>query len=116
MNCEHAFAKTKGLDREKGAARGDALREMGLMRCLLLTGALLLSACASKPTGNEYGGVVMQGQTNADKAFRQAQEHCQQYGKSAKLTNRDVHNESGDPVLFECLRANASFEARERER
>ena len=86
------------------------------MRSLLLIGALLLSACASRPTGNEYGGVVMQGQTNADKAFRQAQEHCQQYGKSAKLTNRDVHNESGDPVLFECLRANASFDPRDRER
>jgi hypothetical protein len=84
------------------------------MRSLLLIGALLLSACASKPTGNEYGGVVMQGQTSADKAFRQAQEHCQQYGKSAKLTNREVHNESGDPVLFECLRANASLDQRER--
>ena len=86
------------------------------MRSLLLIGALLLSACASKPTGNEYGGVVMQGQSNADKAFRQAQEHCQQYGKSAKLTNREVHNDSGDPVLFECLRANASFDRRDRER
>ena len=86
------------------------------MRSLLLIGALLLSDCASKPTGNEFGGVVMEGQSHADKAFRQAQEHCQQYGKSAKLTNREVHDNSGDPVLFECLRANASFEPRGRER
>jgi hypothetical protein len=83
------------------------------MRSFLLIGALLLSACASNPTGNEYGGVVMQGQSNADKAFRQAQEHCQHYGKSAKLRNREVHNDSGDPVLFECLRANASFDPRD---
>jgi hypothetical protein len=34
--------------------------------------ALLLSACASKPTGNEFGGVVMNGGTRADAAFRQA--------------------------------------------
>jgi len=86
------------------------------MRSLLLIGALLLSDCASKPTGNEFGGVVMEGQSHADRAFRQAQEHCQQYGKSAKLTNREVHDNSGDPVLFECLRANASFEPRGRER
>jgi hypothetical protein len=86
------------------------------MRSFLLIGALLLSACASKPTGNEFGGVIMKGQGQADKAFSQAQEHCQQYGKSAKLTNREVHNNSEDPVLFECLRASASYELRERER
>jgi hypothetical protein len=74
------------------------------MRSLLLIGVLLLSACASKPTGNEFGGVVMNGGTRADAAFRQAQEHCQQYGKSAKLTNLTVRDNSGDPVLFECLR------------
>jgi len=38
-----------------------------------------------------------------DKAFRDAQEHCEQYGKSAKLTNREVHDKSDDPVLFECV-------------
>ena len=76
------------------------------MRPLLLIGALLLSACASKPTGNQFGGVIMQGQSHADEAFREAQEHCQQYGKSAKLTTRDVHEKSGDPVLFECVQAN----------
>jgi hypothetical protein len=73
------------------------------VRSLLLIGALFLSACATKPTGNQFGGVVMQGQTHADEAFRQAQEHCQQYGKSAKLTNREVHAKSDDPVLFECV-------------
>jgi len=73
------------------------------MRCLLLIGALLLGACATKPTGNEYGGLVMEGQTHPDKAFKEAQEHCQQYGKSAKLTNRDVHQKSDDPLMFECL-------------
>jgi hypothetical protein len=84
------------------------------MRPLLLIGALLLSACATKPTGNEFGGLVMQGQGHPDKAFVQAQEHCQQYGKVAKLTNREVNQKSDDPVLFECLRANASYEPRER--
>jgi hypothetical protein len=54
----------------------------------------------------------MQGQSNADKAFRQAQEHCQQYGKSAKLTNREVYQKSDDPVLFECLQASASLGGR----
>jgi hypothetical protein len=86
------------------------------MRSLLLIGALFLSACASKPTGNEFGGVIMQGQSHADKSFTQAQEHCQQYGKSARLTNREVRTNSEDPVLFECLRASASYEPRERDR
>lgn len=79
------------------------------MRCLLVIGgALLLSACASKPPGNEYGGLVMQGQNRPDKAFAAAQEHCAQYGKSAKLTNRDVHVKSEDPVMFECLGSGSS--------
>jgi hypothetical protein len=91
------------------------------MRSLLLIGVLLLSACAlsacaSRPTGNEFGGVIMKGQGQADKSFTQAQEHCQQYGKSARLTNREVRTNSEDPVLFECLRASASYEPRDRDR
>jgi hypothetical protein len=74
------------------------------MRCLPFIGvALLLGACASKPPGNEYGGLVMQGQNHPDKAYKEAQEHCEQYGKQAKLMTHEVHQKSDDPVMFECL-------------
>ena len=85
------------------------------MRWLPLIGvALLLGGCASKPTGNEFGGLVMEGQAHLDRAFREAQEHCQQYGKSARLTGVDVHDKSNDPVAFECLRAHAAAYESER--
>jgi hypothetical protein len=49
--------------------------------------------------GNEFGGGVMQGQSHPHKAFREAQEHCLQYGKSAELTRREVYEKSDDQVV-----------------
>ena len=73
------------------------------MRCLPLIGvALVLGACAEL-SGNEDGGLVMKGQSHPDKAFTEAQEHCAQYGKSAKLTNPEVSQKSDDPMVFECV-------------
>jgi hypothetical protein len=41
----------------------------------------------------------MQGQSHPHKAFREAQEHCLQYGKSAELTHREVYEKSDDQVV-----------------
>lgn len=75
-----------------------------LRAALALSIAFGVSCCASKPpVGNEKGGVVMNGGSNAAAAFEAAQKHCQQYGKSARVTSVTYKDYSGDPVLFDCL-------------
>lgn len=70
---------------------------------VLLIALATISCAAKPPVGNEKGGVVMHGGSNAASAFEAAQTHCQQYGKSARLTSVTYKDYTGDPVLFDCL-------------
>ena len=75
------------------------------MRVIVLVIAIsTLIGCASNPvSGNEAGGIVMHGGINPANAFTLAQNHCQEFGKSARITNVTHQDYSGDPVLFECV-------------
>ena len=69
------------------------------MRILML--AVLLGGCATASanvTGNEVG-VTVNNVWNRNQAYSYADEHCSQYGKAARATERD-----GDYAFsFDCV-------------
>ncbi len=83
-------------------------------RCALSLGALVsmacfLGLCASSSTiGNEKGGVIPIRPPfhtwriwSEESLFKEAQEHCAKYGKSARITS--LKSEAGGNALFDCL-------------
>jgi hypothetical protein len=69
----------------------------------LVSMACFLGSCASSLTiGNEKGGVIpIRPLWSEESLFKEAQEHCAKYGKSARITS--LKGEAGGNALFDCL-------------
>lgn len=63
----------------------------------------LLAGCAASPPahGNAKGGVIQWFGTTAQAVHVEADRHCKQYGKSARIT--EMRSVAGGHVLFECV-------------
>jgi starvation-inducible outer membrane lipoprotein len=75
---------------------------MTLKPIIIIATALALSACAASPpaNGNARGRVLKWFATHANAVQAEADRHCKQYGKLARLT--EMRTEAGGRVLFEC--------------
>ena len=69
---------------------------------VLLAGLVGLAGCAdsNKIQGNETGGIVP-AIVKGDAAAAAAQEHCKQYGRTAKVTA--AGSDAGGTTVFVCL-------------
>jgi starvation-inducible outer membrane lipoprotein len=69
---------------------------------IIVATALALSACeASPPTqSNARARVLKWFATNANAVQAEADRHCKQYGKLARVT--EMRTDAGGRVLFEC--------------
>ena len=68
----------------------------------LIATALALSACAASapPPGNARARTLKWFANNASAVQSEADRHCKQYGKLARIT--EVRTDAGGRVLFEC--------------
>jgi hypothetical protein len=68
----------------------------------LIATALALSACAAStpPPGNARARTLKWFANNANAVQAEANHHCKQYGKLARIT--EVRTDAGGRVLFEC--------------
>ena len=70
---------------------------------IIIAIALVLSACSEAPPAaksNAKGHVLKWFATNAKAVQDEADRHCKQYGKLARIT--EMRTEAGGHVLFEC--------------
>jgi len=77
---------------------------LSVMRKLLVP-LLLLAGCSSTPnvTGNALGGVMPWSGKDESAAFKAAQAHCQNFGKSARITQITQPTDSGKgTAVFVC--------------
>jgi hypothetical protein len=95
---EYAYQDPARADTSK--ATGGCV--MTLKPIIIIAAALALSACAASPPakGNARGRVLKWFATNANEVHAEANRHCKQYGKLARLT--EMRTEAGGRVLFEC--------------
>lgn len=72
------------------------------MRIMGLLLTLALCACAPRlDFANEAGGVINRtGSIGSDRAYKLAEDHCQQYGKIARISGRDVLTNT---MRFDCI-------------
>jgi starvation-inducible outer membrane lipoprotein len=70
---------------------------------IIIAIVLALSACAAAPPpakGNAKGRVLKWFATHAKAVQDEADRHCKQYGKFARIT--EMRTEAGGRVVFEC--------------
>jgi starvation-inducible outer membrane lipoprotein len=69
---------------------------------IIVATALVLSACAASPApqSNARARVLKWFATNANAVQAEADRHCKQYGKLARVT--EMRTDAGGRVLFEC--------------
>jgi hypothetical protein len=69
---------------------------------IVMATVLTFSACASSPPppGNTSARVLKWFAANANAVQAEADRHCKQYGKSARIT--EMRTDAGGRVLFEC--------------
>lgn len=72
------------------------------MRYVLLLGLLTLAGCAPTLTGaNERGGMISHvGGWNRDDAFKLADGHCKQFGRTARVSQLDALESI---MTFDCV-------------
>lgn len=71
------------------------------MRYIIL-GTLLLAGCTTPHLvhGTEAGGIIGSFGWQPGKSLKVAQEHCEKYGRSARVTSQnDLH----DNMTFDCV-------------
>lgn len=73
-----------------------------MRKLIAIAAAILLGGCAAQVTGNSQGGIMPWHGINEQKAFAAAQEHCQKYGKDARINQ--VTPYAGGSVTFDCVR------------
>ena len=76
---------------------------MNFKPVIIIATALALSACAAAQPpakGNAKGRVLKWFATNAKAVHDEADRHCKQYGKLARIT--EMRTDAGGRVLFEC--------------
>ena len=69
---------------------------------ILIAATLMLPACAASPPAprNAKAGVLRWFAANAQAVQTEADRHCKQYGKAARIT--EMRTAAGGNVLFEC--------------
>lgn len=72
------------------------------MRALLLLSTVLLMSCASPRviSGTEAGGIVGSYGWKPAQALQEAQKHCAQHGKNARVSSQ---NDLQDNMTFDCV-------------
>ena len=72
------------------------------MRMLVVAAALAAAGCAATlaADGNDKGGAI-EGFGTTAQARAAADNHCNRYGKSARITQ--MHSTGGGYALFECI-------------
>ena len=76
-----------------------------MIALLLLPTTLAVAACSRSPnvTGNQLGGVMPWSGEDESDAFKAAQEHCQKFGKNARVTQiTPASDKAKGAVVFNC--------------